>query len=86
MIELPAQDIPIAIETDSEVIEAWSYTGANETLTIVFKKGGDVWEYAGVPYDVANEMRNARSKGLYFLRNIKPEFKGALASKGAKKK
>jgi hypothetical protein len=79
----PQQSYPLT-EIESELLAAWQYDAATETFTAVFKKNGDIWAYDGVPAGVVAEFINAKSKGRYFLQEIKPEFKGRLVAKGKK--
>lgn len=55
---------------DSSSIERIGYDANLSTLRIEFKSSG-TYDYANVPEDVFNELKNASSVGGYHARNIK---------------
>lgn len=61
------------IPCESSNIEGYAYDSSNHKLWIAFK-GDRVYAYKEVPYQVANELHNAESKGKYHSSNIKNKY------------
>lgn len=57
----------------SSNIESWSYDPARRILTVTFRNGR-VYEYEGVPQDVADEGENAPSAGAWLNEAVKGRF------------
>jgi hypothetical protein len=57
----------------SSVIRGWNYDEAEHRLDIIFVSGKR-YSYHEVPPRVAEEMREAFSKGSYFNRYIRDHF------------
>ena len=62
------------ISVSSSAINSIGYDGSNQTLQIEFV-GGEVYEYKGVPPDVHRAMMAAPSKGKFFHRNFKSQYR-----------
>ena len=58
---------------DSSAMKGVLYDAAAETLSIQFPTG-DVWDYSGVPAETFEGLMEARSKGRFFVEQIKDEF------------
>ena len=58
----------------STVIRAWKYDEAEERLDIVFVSGRH-YSYHDVPPAIAEEMRQAFSKGSFYNRRIRDCFR-----------
>jgi hypothetical protein len=57
----------------SSVIRRFSYDEPQRRLRITFTSG-DVYDYDGVPLQVANDFRAAFSKGRFFASNIRDRY------------
>ena len=68
---------------DSAAISGSAYDAAKKVLTVTFA-GGEVYEYAAVPQEVADALGKAESKGTAFNDLIKGKF-AATKVGGAKK-
>jgi hypothetical protein len=60
--------------TDSKMLSSVSYDEAEKILTVEFSNGGE-YAYFDVPKEKFDEMLNEKSKGSYFLKNIKNNYK-----------
>ena len=69
----PASDAQME-QVESTLIKEISYDAATQVLTVVFVNSEDVYEYKGVPASVYEELKNAESKGSYFVKNIKEKY------------
>jgi hypothetical protein len=58
---------------ESSIIRSIGYDAANLVLQIEFTRG-IIRDYEDVPVTVFEEMMNARSKGKFYLKNIKNNF------------
>ena len=68
---------PIGIQrvsVSSSAVNSIGYDGSNQTLQIEFV-GGEVYEYKGVPPDVHRAMMAAPSKGKFFHRSVKNQYR-----------
>jgi uncharacterized protein YuzE len=61
-------------EVDSSNIATVGYDTDSEILEVEFHNGG-VYDYFDVPETVFNQFLEASSKGKFFHRNIKGEYK-----------
>lgn len=62
----------IAVEHSSN-IAAYGYDAEKRVLAIRFKSG-DLWHYAGISIDLAEQLSVAESKGKFFYANLKGKF------------
>ena len=69
-----AEEAPAMEQVESTLIKEISYDASTQTLTVVFVNSEDVYEYRGVPASVYEELKNAESKGSYFVKNIKDKY------------
>jgi len=60
-------------EVDSRMIRKIGYNDKLETLTIEFVMGR-TYNYYNVPLDTFTELRDATSKGEYFITSIKDVY------------
>ena len=60
----------------SQVLESVGYKPETRTLEVEFKENG-VYRYFGVPEKIYREMMAAPSRGAYFNKNIKPNYRFA---------
>ena len=58
----------------STVIRKWNYDEAERRLDVLFVSGRR-YSYHDVPPETAEEMRSAFSKGSYYNRNIRDNFR-----------
>lgn len=58
---------------ESSNISALGYDAERSVLALTFKSG-DVWHYGSVPYDLAEKLFEAESKGRFYVANIKGKF------------
>jgi hypothetical protein len=59
----------------SSNINEIGYDKATNTLYVSFLSSG-VYKYASVPEDVFEGFKTAKSKGSYFAKAIRPNYKG----------
>lgn len=59
---------------NSTLLEYAEYDHLMENLLFSFKKGGGIYTYCAVPYEVFEEFKKAESHGQYFHKNIKGKF------------
>ena len=57
----------------SQVIRSFSYDRDLEALTVTFVSGRR-YRYEGVPAELADEMRGAFAKGVFFNRRIRGHY------------
>lgn len=60
----------------SSQIESIGYDAAAKKMAIVFKRGGALYHYDGVPQEVFDGLMSAESKGSHFGKHIRHQFKG----------
>lgn len=77
----------IQVEGSSN-IAAYGYDAEKRVLAIRFVSG-DLWHYAGVSFELAEQLSIAESKGKFFYANLKGKFSaekmtGSCPSCGAK--
>ena len=58
---------------DSSNISSIGYDAGSQVLEVEFKSG-KVYQYAGVPNDMADQLARADSKGRFFGQHIKGRF------------
>ncbi len=69
-------------EVESTNLQAAGYAPETKTLTIQFRSGGAVFDYADVPQDLFDSLMAAESKGKFFIKEIKnPVVPGTLEKK-----
>lgn len=68
----------------SNVIRAWAYEPDAGALVVTFLNGRR-YRYAGVPADLADEMRLAFAKGAFFNRRIRGRYPAESLSEGTHK-
>ena len=61
---------------DSSAMKGVMYDAASETLSIQFPTG-DIYDYSGVSAEVFEGLMASRSKGRYYVEEIKDAFEGA---------
>lgn len=61
-------------DTTSSLIARYGYDTATSTMQLDFHNGG-LYRYHEVPLAVFTEFLRARSKGKFFLQNIKGPYK-----------
>jgi hypothetical protein len=57
----------------SSALAAVGYEPRSRTLGVVFRSGG-IYEYAGVPRGVYDELMSAPSKGRYFAACVRDRY------------
>jgi hypothetical protein len=62
------------IRVHSRALRAVAYDRAARTLVLEFVSG-DVYQYLDVPTDTFEDLMAADSKGTYFQRNIRDQFR-----------
>ena len=61
------------VQLASTALASASYNDEDETLDITFQNGRS-YTYEGVPSEVFEALRDARSPGTYFFQNIKYRY------------
>ena len=61
---------------DSRAFFAIGYDEATETLRLHFKKSNAWYDYEGVPPALYRELMGAKSRGSFFIHNIRPYYRG----------
>lgn len=56
-------------------LKAYGYDPASQTLAVQFQNG-TVYHYADVPQAIADGMKDAESKGSFFARKVRTEYRG----------
>ncbi|HMO04625.1 MAG TPA: KTSC domain-containing protein [Kiritimatiellia bacterium] len=74
---------PVLAETtdtssSSEAISSITYDADAKTLTVVFERG--TYEYADVPAEVHEGLKNSESQGTYYRENIKGKYSSTKKS------
>jgi len=60
----------------SSHLSAVGYNAKTKMLQIRFKGNDALYEYSGVPSDLATGLMSAESTGKYFNTHIRPKYKG----------
>lgn len=63
-------------DCESSNLAGYGYDEATKTLAVKFRSTGDTFHYAGVPKEAFEQFGNAPSKGSYFAKHIRSQFKG----------
>jgi hypothetical protein len=63
---------------ESKLAKSVGYDGDLAVLEVEFHNGG-TYQYPGVTPEEIVELMTAKSFGSYFLKNIKPKYKGVKA-------
>lgn len=67
---------PVVLQpVESTLIKEVGYDAATQTLTIVFVTDNAKYEYYGVPQEVYEQLMAAESKGSFFTKNIKDQYR-----------
>lgn len=69
-----AADVAL-LPVESSLIEKAGYDAATQTLVVKLVNGSDLYTYQGVPQAIYDEFLAAESKGNYFVKSIKGQFK-----------
>ena len=64
------------LSVKSSHLRAVGYDRSSETMLVEFANGA-TYSYPGVPLRTFNKLMLAPSKGEYFLKQIRPHFKGS---------
>ena len=67
----------------SRLLDAVGYDPATETLAVVFRHSIDVFLYDAVPPEVFSELMASESRGVCFVRTVKPNYAGRAVPGGA---
>lgn len=65
--------------TSNSALGSFSYNADTQVLSVKFDKGG-VYEYAGVPADVFDQLKKAESQGEVFNQLVKGQYKSKKVS------
>lgn len=72
-----------AVDLKSSAIRRATYDDASRTLTLHFGSGA-VYDYAGVPAPVFQELQTAESAGRYYHDHIRGQYETTLRSNAGK--
>lgn len=64
------------IEIESTNLSAYAYDEEAKALYIKFRNTGEIWRYGQVPPEVVAAFAEAKSKGFFFAKEIKPKYEG----------
>lgn len=63
------------IQVQSSSLDAYDYDANSQVLSIKFKKTPEIYDFEGVPAECVTEFEAAESKGSYFYKHIRGQFK-----------
>ena len=71
-LKSPSKDLWIYVESDS--IRKFKYNKKTKSLTVVFNSNDKEYKYYNVPDDIYLAFLSDKSKGKFFIRNIKNKY------------
>jgi hypothetical protein len=74
-LESGINNMPDMKKVASSNIDSIGYDKASKTLYVSFLSSG-TYQYPGVPEEIFQGFEAAKSKGTYFAKTIRPNYKG----------